>query len=152
MLGERCFASFHRSAGDEDDGDVEAHRSVEHSRCDFVAVGNTNHGISAMRVHHIFNRIGNDISRRQAVEHAVVAHGNAIVHRNGVELFSHPTGLLNFSCNELTQILKVHVTGYKLGKRVDHRDDRLLEVAIGHAGCAPKRSRPRHIASSGRCS
>ena len=152
MFRQGCFAGLHRPTRDEYDWNVEAHRSVEHSRRDFVAVGNTDHGVGAMCVHHILNRIGNDVSRRQTVEHPVVAHGDAIVHCNRVELFSHAAGLFNFSRNELTQIFQVHVTGHKLRKRVYYRDDRLFEVAVGHSSCAPKRSRPGHITSSGRCS
>jgi hypothetical protein len=36
------------------------------------------------------------------------------------------------------EILQVHVARYELGEGVDHRDDRLAEISVLHAGGAPQ--------------
>jgi len=53
------FASSHWSAADEDGRDVDAHSGYEHTWDDFVAVGNTDHGVKAVRLDHCLDTIGN---------------------------------------------------------------------------------------------
>ena len=104
-----------------------------------------------MCVHHVFNGIGNDVSRGQAVEHAVVAHGDAVVNGNCVELLCHSARRFNLPGNQLPQILEMHVPGYELSKGIDHGNDGFLEISILHAGGAPQCSSAGHIAAVSRC-
>ena len=45
-----------------------------------------------MCVHHVLNRVGNDFTAWQAVQHTVVTHRDAIIHGNGIEFFGYATG------------------------------------------------------------
>jgi hypothetical protein len=78
-----------------------------------------------------------------------VAHGDAIVNRDGVELFGNSTGCLNLTGNQLTHIFEMHVPGHKLSKGVHDRDDRLTEVIVTHAGGSPKRTSASHVSTVG---
>ena len=53
---------LHGSARTEDGRNVQSHGCHEHTRCHLVAVGNANHGIRLMGIHHIFHRVGDDVS------------------------------------------------------------------------------------------
>ena len=46
-----------------------------------------------MGVCHVFDAVGNDFSRRQRIEHAVMPHGYTIIDGNGVEFSAHATRL-----------------------------------------------------------
>jgi len=97
----------------------------------------------------MYSRVGNDVAAGQRIQHAVVAHGDAVIHGNRVEFLGNTARGFDLARDELTQVFQVHVAGHELGERVDHRDDRLLKVFIFHAGGAPERARPRHIAACG---
>ena len=90
-----------------------------------------------MSVHHVFDRVGNEVARRQGIEHAVVAHRNAVIDRNGVEFFRHAASFTNSASHQVAHIFQVHVTGHELGVRVSNRNNRFAEIIITHAGCAP---------------
>ena len=66
-----------------------------------------------------------------------MAHGDAVIDRDGVELFRNAAGLLDLARHKLAEVLQVHVARHELREGVDHRDDRLAEVFILHAGRAP---------------
>ena len=78
-----------------------------------------------------------------------MAHGDAVIDRYGVELLGDPAGRLDLASHQLAEILEVHVTGHELGKGVDHGDDGLAEILIGHAGGAPEGAGPGHVTSVG---
>ena len=144
------LAGLHRAAGDEDGRDIDAHGRHQHARGDLVAVGDANHGVGAVGIHHVFDRVGDQVTRGQRIEHAVVAHGDAIIDGDGIELLGDTARLLDFGRDQLPDILEVHVAGNKLSKGVDHGNDRLAEVAVLHAGGAPKRAGAGHVSAVGR--
>ncbi len=74
-----------------------------------------------------------------------MAHGNPIIHRNGVELFGNAASRFNLFGDQFTEIAQMDVTRYKLGERVHNRDNRLTEIGVGHSGGAPQRTSTRHI-------
>jgi hypothetical protein len=76
-----------------------------------------------------------------------VAHGDAVVDGDGVELLGNAARALDLPRHELAQILQVDVAGNKLRKGVGDGDDGLAEVAVLHPGGAPQRARSGHIAS-----
>eukprot|EP00614_Pseudopedinella_elastica_P038828 CAMPEP_0181271414 /NCGR_PEP_ID=MMETSP1097-20121128/7382_1 /TAXON_ID=35684 /ORGANISM="Pseudopedinella elastica, Strain CCMP716" /LENGTH=55 /DNA_ID=CAMNT_0023371829 /DNA_START=18 /DNA_END=182 /DNA_ORIENTATION=+ len=53
-----------------------------------------------------------------------MAHGDAIIDRDGVEFLGNTAGGLDFAAHQLPEVLKVHVAGHELGERVGNRDDR----------------------------
>ena len=67
-----------------------------------------------MRVHHVLNRVCNDVPGGQAIEHAIVTHGDAIIDRNGVEFFGDTARVFNFARDQLSQIFKMDVPRHEL--------------------------------------
>src|SRR5690606_16929125 len=109
------LAGFHRAAGNEYHRDVQTQGGHQHAGGDLVAVGDADDGIGAVGVNHVFDRVGNDLPAGQGVQHAVVAHGDTVIHRDGVELLGHAASLFDFAGNQLAHVLQVHVTGHELG-------------------------------------
>src|SRR5690606_41585120 len=86
-------------------------------------------------------------SRREAVEHAVVAHRDTVVDGDRVELLPDAARALDLGDHELPQIFEMHVPRHELRERVRDGNDRLAEIAVLHAGRAPQRACPGHVAS-----
>jgi len=142
---------FHGAAGDEDGGDIHPHGRHQHPRGDFVAIGNAHHGISTVGIHHVFHGIGNEVPGRQAVEHAVMAHGDAVVDGDGVEFLGNAPRRLDFPGHQLAQILKMDVAGHELGEGIHHGNDGFAEIAVLHAGGTPQGAGAGHVAAVGGC-
>ncbi len=62
-----------------------------------------------MRIDHVLGSVGDQLPAGKAVQHAAVAHGDAVVDRDGVELLGDATGPFDLAGHQLTQILEVHV-------------------------------------------
>jgi len=148
-IGQAHAASFHRAAGDEYHRNVQAHRGHQHAGRDLVAVGNAHQRVGAVGVDHVFDRVGNHIAAGQRIQHAVMAHGNAVIHSNGVELLGYTTRSFDLPRHQLTQVLEVHMSRHELGERVGDRNDRFAEVLVLHARGAPQRTGTRHVAAGG---
>ncbi|MNE79650.1 hypothetical protein D3C80_1761550 [compost metagenome] len=76
-----------------------------------------------------------------------MAHGDAVIHGDGVEFLGDAAGSLDFAGNQLAEILQMHVAWHELGERVDHCNDRLAEIAVLHASGAPKTACAGHVAA-----
>ena len=126
---EHHLAGFHRPAGDEHARDVEAQRRHQHAGRDLVAIGDADHGVGAVRVDHVFDRVRDQLARGQRIEHAVMAHGDAVIDRDGVEFLGDAAGRLDLARHQLTEILQVDVARHELREGIHHRDDRLAEIA-----------------------
>ena len=137
MLGQGRFTCFHRATRDKNHGDVEAHGRVEHTGCDLVAVRDANHGVGTVRVHHVLNGVCNDVSGGQAIEHAVMAHCDAVIDCNGVEFFGDTACVFNFTCDQLSKIFEMDMPRHKLCERVNDGNDRFFKVTVFHAGRTP---------------
>jgi hypothetical protein len=74
-------------------------------RTDLVAVRDADHGVGAVGVDHVLHRVGDEFAGRQGIEHATVAHGDAVIHGDGVELLRDPASRLDFAGDQLAQIL-----------------------------------------------
>ena len=143
------LARFHRTAGNEDGRDIQAHGGNQHSGGDFVTVGNAHQRVGAVGVDHVFDGVGNQIAAGQGVQHAAVSHGDAVVDGDGVEFFGDGARFFNFAGNQLAHIVQVDMAGHELGERVGNGDDGLAEVGFHHAGGAPQCACARHIAAVG---
>src|SRR5690625_1829493 len=102
-----------------------------------------------MSVAHVLDGVGDDVARGQRIQHAVMAHGDAIVHRDGIEFLADATGFLDFLNDALAHILEVYMAGNELSERVGDRNDGLAEITIFHAGGAPERAGTGHVAAKG---
>ena len=149
VAGQFGFAGFHRPAGDEHHRDVQAQGGHEHAGGDFVAVGDAHNGVGAVGIDHVFNGVGDHFAARQRIEHAVVAHGDAVVHCNGVEFFGDTASALDFAGDQLAHVLQMHVAGHELGEGVGDGNNWLFEVFILHPGGAPQGASAGHVAAVG---
>ena len=147
---ELDLARLHRSAGDEHRRDVEAHRRHQHAGRDLVAVRDAHQRVGAMGVGHVFDAVGDELARRQRIEHAVVAHRDAVIHGDGVEFLGDAACGFDLARHQLPKVLEMHVAGHELGEGIGDGDDRLAEITVFHAGCAPKAARAGHVAAVSR--
>ena len=141
------LARLHRPARDEYHRNVQAHRRHHHPRRDLVAIGDAHQRIGAMRVDHVFHAVGDQFAAGQRIQHPGVPHRNAVVHRDGVEFLGDTARLLDLARHQLPHVLEMHMAGHELGERIGDRDDRLAEVAFGHAGGAPQGACTGHVAA-----
>src|SRR5690554_1338558 len=95
------FTGFHGAAGHKDGRNVQAQGGHQHARGDFVAVGDAHQRIGTVGIGHVLYGVGNDLPGGQGVQHAVVAHGDTVVHGDGVELLGHTTGGFDFATDQL---------------------------------------------------
>src|SRR5690606_18506064 len=123
---------------------------VEHPRGVLVAVRDAHQRVGLVGVDHVLDGVGDDLARGQRVRHAAVAHGDAVVQRDGVEFAGHAAGFTHGLGDDLTEVLEVDVSRYELGVGVGDRDDGLAEVAVGHTGRAPQGASSRGVAAVGR--
>ena len=76
-------------------------------------------------------------------------HRNAVIDRDGVEFLGDTACGFNLARNHLAEILQMDMPRHELGKAVDDGDDRLAEIAVLHAGGAPKATCTCHVATVG---
>ena len=81
-----------------------------------VAVRNADHGIGLMSIHHIFNRVCDNVARGQRIEHTIMSHRDTIVNGNGIELSGIAAHLFNLFTDNLSYLVQMGMTRYKLGK------------------------------------
>ena len=145
-----CHLSrLHRATGDEDRRDVQAQGGHEHAGGDLVAVGDAHQGVGAVGLDHVLHRVSDEVTTGQGVEHAVMAHGDAVIHGDGVELLGDTAAGLDLLGHNLADVAQAHVTGDELGEGVGDRDNRLAEVGVLDAGGAPQGAGTSHIPSGG---
>jgi hypothetical protein len=120
---------------------------ASHPRRDLVAVGDAHEAVGAVGVDHVLDGVGNELARREAVEHAAMPHGDAVVDGDGVELAGDGARGCDLVGDQLAQVLEVDVAGNELRERVGDGDDRLAEVTVGHAGRTPQGACACHVAS-----
>ena len=69
-----------------------------------------------MGVDHVFHAVGDDVARRQGIEHSVVPHGDAVVNGYRVEFRRITAQLLDFRLHQLADFVQVRVPRHKLGE------------------------------------
>ena len=127
-------AGLHRPAADEDRRDVAAHGAHEHAGHDLVAVGDADHAVEAMGLEHRLDAVGDDLAAGQRILHARVAHGDAVVDADRVEDERHAARLADALLDVLADLVQVDVAGNDVRVAVANGDERLAEIAVGHAG------------------
>jgi len=78
-----------------------------------------------------------------------VPHRDPVIDRDRVEFLGDSARRFDLARDHLAKVLQVDVTGHELGETVDHRDDRLAEIAVLHPRRAPEPARARHVAAVG---
>jgi hypothetical protein len=96
---------------------------------------------------HVFRRVGDQFARGQGIEHAVMPHRDAVIHRDGVEFLGDPARRFDLARNELAEILEMDMARHELRKGVAHRDNRLAKIAVFHSRGAPEAAGASHVAA-----
>ena len=109
------LAGFHRAARDEHGGDIQPHRRHQHAGRDLVAIADADERVGAMRVDHVLDGIRDQFARWQAVEHARVPHGDAVIDGDRVEFLGHAARLFDLARHQLAQILQMHMARARTG-------------------------------------
>ncbi|MPM60670.1 hypothetical protein SDC9_107522 [bioreactor metagenome] len=141
------LAGLHRSAGDEDGRDVQPQRGQQHAGGDLVAVRDAHQRVGLVRVDHELDRVGDDLAAGQRVEHAVVAHRDAVVDGDRAELARDAAGLLDRISHDGADVAQSDMAGHELGEAVRDGDNRLAEVFVCESGGAPQGAGTGHIAA-----
>ena len=115
------FAGFHRPAADENGGDVHAHHAHQHAGHDFVAIGDADHAVETMGLEHRLDRVGDHFPAGQRIFHSVVAHGDAVVHADGVEYERHAARLADALFDVIPHLIEMHVAGNDIDVAVANR-------------------------------
>ena len=100
-----------------------------------------------MGVGHVFDAVGDHLARGQRIEHAVMAHRDAVVDRDGVELLGDAARRLDLARHQLAEVLQMDVARHELGEGIGDGDDRLAEIPFLHAGRAPETAGAGHVAA-----
>ena len=90
-----------------------------------------------MCIAHIFHTVRYDFTRRQRIKHAVMPHRDTVIHCYRIEFGSKASELLDPCLDFLSYLMKMHMTGNELCKRIHNRDDRLAELAVFHSIRSP---------------
>ncbi len=78
-----------------------------------------------------------------------MAHGDTVIHGYRIEFLAHPAGFFDFADDQLPHVFQVNMPRHELGKGIGNGDDRLVKVAIFHAGGPPQGAGTRHVAALG---
>ena len=140
-----ALTGLHGAAGHKDSGDVQAHSRQKHTGGDLVTVRDADQGVGTVRVHHVLDRVSNQVAGRQRVEHPVVAHRDTVINGDGVEFLGDAASLTDSAGDQFTHVLQVHVTGHELGERVRDSNNGLTEIVIAHAGGTPQGAGTSHV-------
>ena len=140
-------SSLHRPSGAEDRRYVQPHGGYEHARRNLVAIGYAYHRVGLMRVDHVLDAVGNDVSRRQGVKHAVMPHGYAIVYGYGVELGGIAASLLYLRLDVLPNLVQMRMAWHELREGVDDGDDGFPHLLFFHAVGHPQGAGACHAAT-----
>jgi len=80
-----------------------------------------------------------------------MAHGDTIIDGDGVEFFGDAASRFNLATNHLPDIVEVNMARDKLSERVNHGNNWLAKILIGHARCPPEAPSARHVAAMCGC-
>ena len=132
-LDSILFSGKHRTAGNEDRGNVDPGSGHQHSGDDLVAVGNENQCVEGMGVGHYFDRVGDQLPAHEGVLHSRVPHGDSVAdpdHREGDGVSS---AVADPALHRLDDPIQVDVPGNDLIGSADDSDDRHMDLGIGPA-------------------
>ena len=108
---------------------------------DLVAVRDADHAVEAMRPHHGLDAVGDQLARGQRILHAAVAHGDAVIHADGVEDERHAARLADQALDQHADLVQVGVAGDAVGVGVADGDERLVPIRLGFDGAGGPQQR-----------
>ncbi len=123
----------HRAAAHDHRGDIHAPGRHEHARHDLVAVRDHHEAVKGVSIGHGLNRIADKLAARQRVLHAIMTHRDAIANADGRELHRRAACRSNPQLDSLRDFPQMDMARDNLVERVDHADERLLQILIAVA-------------------
>ena len=138
-----------RPAVEEHRRQVHAGGGHEHAGQALVAPGQGDQAVEALGVHHRLDGVGDDLAAHQRRPHPLVAHRDAVGHRDGHELEREPAGVAHADLRALGQPVERHVAGRDLVPRRRHPHLRLVPVVVGHPDRPQHRPRSRPVGPVG---
>ena len=78
-----------------------------------------------------------------------MAHGDAVIDRNGVKFLRHAASFTNSISDDVTDVFQVDVARNELGIGVGDSDNWLAELIFLGAGRAPESARTRSLPADG---
>ena len=124
-------AGQHGAAADKNRGHVEPGRSHEQAGDVFIAVGHHHQGVQGVGHSHSLGGVGNEIPGDQGVFHALMAHSQAVAHRDSRKHNGGAAGHGNAGFHSLHDFIQVHVAGNNVILGADHADQRTLQFLFG---------------------
>jgi hypothetical protein len=103
-----------------------------------------------MAAHRQLDRIGDQVARGERGLHALVAHGDAVGHRDGGELAGRSAGTVDAELHRLRLAIERNVAGRGLVPAGCDADDRLVDLRLGEAHGIEIRAMRRPLRSDGR--
>ena len=129
-VGELGDAGEDRARVEEDGREVEARGGHEHPRERLVAAGEQHRAVEALGVHHGLDGVGDDLAAHEREVHSLVAHGDAVGHRDRAELERVATARVHAVLDGLGKPVEGRVAGRDLVPRAGDTDLRLGEVVV----------------------
>jgi hypothetical protein len=123
-----------------DGWDVESRHRHRRGGNGLVAAAQHHHRVQAVAVDGQLDRIGDDLAADQRGAHARGAHGDAVSHRDGVELDRRTAGGAHAGCGVFGQFAQVEVARADVGPRMHDRHQRLGDGLIVQSGSAQHRA------------
>ena len=80
-----------------------------------------------------------------------MAHRDAVIHGDGVELLGDTTRFTDRGCNQVTHVFEVNVPRDELRIGVGNRDNRFTKVLRLHTRRTPEGTGSGHVAAVGGC-
>lgn len=117
-------------------------RAHNHARGDLVTVRNADHAVEPVRGYDRFQAVCDDFAARERVAHADVAHGDAVVNPDRIELKRNHASGTNSFLDQLAKFLQVHVARDNVDVRVANGDKRFVEILVLYS-CRTKQAAVR---------
>jgi hypothetical protein len=138
-----------RAAVQVDAREVHARHRHQHAGLRLVAAGDADERVQALRMHHEFHRVGDQVARHQRRLHALVSHRDAVGDRDRRELDRHRVALPDALLREGGELVEVVVARRDLVPARGHGHLRLAEVVLGESDRAQHRARRRALGPVG---
>jgi len=98
-----------------------------------------------MGIAYIFNTVGYKLPRWKRVKHPIMAHGNTVVDRDGVELGGKEPMFPYLLLYRLSDTMEMNMTRNELGKGIRYCYHRLSELFLLHPVGSPETPGACHI-------
>ena len=132
-VGQLGLAGHDRSGVEEHAGQIETGGGHQHAGQRLVAAGQQHRAVEALGHHDGLDAVGDHLTGHQREVHALVAHRDAVGHRDGAELHREAAGGVHAFLDGLGQPVQRQVARGDLVPRRRDADLRLDPVVVAHA-------------------